>query len=676
MIHNKIILGQRDFIQTPNGETMNNPESSSRSAWQIILFFTLIFLFFFQLVPDFIESVYAFGLLGTNIPPQVISILFFFSPVVLLFFPKRIPSQLLYLVAMLTAAARAVEVMADASGKMLASGFGVGCLFLLLPVICFQLPRSDDDRTFGDAGLGLLMGISVVILLRSLGAGSDISLTYPWISLIFSLALLGITIVLWREAKTETAPKAEASKFSARVLALSIGVVGCLTVLYFAFMSPTVLSRWSGLDYRIIIGWLACSLAVYYGLHSQNILDRLPRGWVWLWNGAFVICGVIAILLYQEVFPAISSFYPFYQKEIQVWGHIPLLLFITLCPIIFHDFTLFLREIAKEKPSPRALGGGFLLGALFFMVVMLAQVFTTVYDYIPVAGPWFRDRFWLAFLLAGLGIGLPILVIRNWEIRERPKQSIPLLLPIFITILGISVIWVIFSEPTPDIRESKTTITVVTYNLQQGYSPAGERSYEEQLEVVRSLDPDILGLQESDTARFAGGNADIVRTFSQGLGMHAYYGPRTVTGTFGIALLSRYKLENPRTFYMYSLGEQTASIEATVTIKEKKYHILVTHLGNDGPIIQQEDVLSRLFGQHNIIAMGDFNFEPTTEQYRLTTQTLADAWEVVGSPLPPGLQADSLIDHIFVSPGTLIQSAQYIDSPASDHPALVVEVKK
>jgi endonuclease/exonuclease/phosphatase family metal-dependent hydrolase len=193
---------------------------------------------------------------------------------------------------------------------------------------------------------------------------------------------------------------------------------------------------------------------------------------------------------------------------------------------------------------------------------------------------------------------------------------------------------------------------------------------------VRSLDADILGLQESDTARFSGGNADIVRTFSQGLGMYAYYGPSTVTGTFGIALLSRYALENPRTFYMYSLGEQTASIEATITINEKQYHILVTHLGNDGPIIQQENILSRLDGQPNVIAMGDFNFEPTTEQYRLTTQTFADAWMLNGSPLPPSLQADSLIDHIFVSPGMAVQSVEYIDSPASDHPVLVMEITK
>ncbi len=655
---------------------MNTHRLSSRSPWKHITFSALVFILFFQLVPDFIESVYTFGLLGTNIPPQIVSILFFFSPVLLLFFPKRIPPQGMYLLAALTAIARAEEVVRNPGEKMLASGFGVGCLFLLLPVMCFHLSRSNDDQKTEETGLGLLIALSVVILLRSLAAGSDISLIHPWISLVISVGLLGITMVLWRGTKTQTAPKIDSSKTSGKTLASSVGIIGCLMMLYFAFMSPTVISRWSELDYRVIVAWLALSLAVYFGLLSYNILDRLPRFWIWLWNGVFLLSGVIALLIYQVGFPADSNAYPFYQKEILVWQHIPLLLFMALCPIILFDFTLYLREMVNQKPSPRALGGGFLLGGLFFMMTMLGQVFTTTYDYIPVVGPWFRDRFWLVFLLAGLGMGLPILTMARNTIQKQPKQFAPLLLPIIVTTLAISVIWVVYSEPSPDIDQEKQTITVLTYNIQQGYSPAAERAYEGQLELMRSLNPDIVGLQESDTARFSGGNADVVRTFSQGLGMYAYYGPRTVTGTFGIALLSRYPIENPRTFYMYSVGEQTASIEATITINEKKYLILVTHLGNDGPIVQQENVLEQLTGKQNVIAMGDFNFEPTTEQYRLTTQTFADAWVLAGSPLPASLQADTLIDHIFVSPEVAIQSVRYIDSPTSDHPALVVEVGK
>ncbi len=219
-----------------------------------------------------------------------------------------------------------------------------------------------------------------------------------------------------------------------------------------------------------------------------------------------------------------------------------------------------------------------------------------------------------------------------------------------------------------------TPCRVLTYNIQQGYSPAGRRSYADQLAVIRSLAPDLIGLQETDVARFAGGNADVVRTFSEALNMYVYYGPKTVTGTFGIALLSRYPLQNPRTFFMYSAAEQTASIQAEINVKGKNFQILVTHLGNGGPLIQQQQVLDRLAGLQNVIAMGDFNFDQNTDQYKLTTQSLEDAWVSADSPAATGMDMGHLIDHIFVSPGMGVQSVQYVPAPASDHPALLAVI--
>ena len=46
--------------------------------------YAVFFLFFFQLLADFVEAIYAFGLLGTNIPPEIVAVLLFFSPLLLL----------------------------------------------------------------------------------------------------------------------------------------------------------------------------------------------------------------------------------------------------------------------------------------------------------------------------------------------------------------------------------------------------------------------------------------------------------------------------------------------------------------------------------------------------------------------------------------------------------------
>jgi endonuclease/exonuclease/phosphatase family metal-dependent hydrolase len=158
--------------------------------------------------------------------------------------------------------------------------------------------------------------------------------------------------------------------------------------------------------------------------------------------------------------------------------------------------------------------------------------------------------------------------------------------------------------------------------------------------------------------------------------MYSYYGPKTVPGTFGIALLSRYPIQSPRTFYMYSLGEQTATIHAQIVVAGRTFNVFVTHLGNGGPILQQEAILKETAGVENVILMGDFNFRPDTEQYRLTRGQLDDAWLLrwpSGSD-DEGQNPAQRIDHVFVSPGTQVADAEYILSPASDHPAVVVEV--
>jgi endonuclease/exonuclease/phosphatase family metal-dependent hydrolase len=55
---------------------------------------------------------------------------------------------------------------------------------------------------------------------------------------------------------------------------------------------------------------------------------------------------------------------------------------------------------------------------------------------------------------------------------------------------------------------------------------------------------------------------------------------------------------------------------------------------------------------------------------------LDDAWLV---RWPQGVDNQGLnkrdqIDHIFLSPGTMVREARYLTTPDSDHPALLVEI--
>jgi endonuclease/exonuclease/phosphatase family metal-dependent hydrolase len=299
-----------------------------------------------------------------------------------------------------------------------------------------------------------------------------------------------------------------------------------------------------------------------------------------------------------------------------------------------------------------------------------------------VVGPFFRDKFWFVFFLAGMALVLPVLLIgrRSFDrarvaSRSKPGRAFAGLV-VLVALATVAGAFLTAARPVPPSLPQRS-LKILTYNVQQGYSRDGVKNYDGQLDLIRQVDADVVGLQESDTARIAGGNADVVRYLADRLDLYSYYGPKTVPGTFGIALLSRYPIENPRTFYMYSEGEQTATIEAQITVGGKTFHVFVTHLGNGGPIVQQEAILRKVRDEENVILLGDFNFRPPTDQYRLTTGVLADSWLLrwPGGTESQGIDPAGRIDHIFVSPGTRVVESRYLPGPQSDHPAMTTEIE-
>ena len=109
----------------------------------------------------------------------------------------------------------------------------------------------------------------------------------------------------------------------------------------------------------------------------------------------------------------------------------------------------------------------------------------------------------------------------------------------------------------------------------------------------------------------------------------------------------------------------------------KLYQVFVTHLGNGGPMFQVEDLLRRVQGLDNVIAMGDFNLRPAADQYALLTQTLSDSWLLKrpGEKETLEFSQEKRIDYIFVSPGTTVLESEYKVNSASDHPYLYTVIE-
>jgi len=651
--------------------------------------FGLLFLLFFQMISDFIEAVYVFGLLGTSVPVEIVSVLLLLSPVVLLLLPRGIYGWPQVLIGELMLACRVIEVGLDPRGRMLVSGLGVACFLIVFPSLLGNRQDEEGGSSGLTVGIGLTAGLSLSVLLRALGSGSDIS-TYGWsqaIGWILAIAA-GVLLATLRKqdqatgrAASGTAPHGRLAPW--RTAGLCLGTAGVLVLCYFAFASPTVIARWTGVSYLPIVSIVAVVLCLLAALLSikPSLLDKLTPAVVLVWNVVFGLSLVLTILVHQIRFPATPSGYPL-PAPLVLWpSHIPLFLTLLLFPVVVVDLVLFVRELVAGRPSPRALGAGFSLASLYMFLIIFAQVFTTVYDYIPVAGPFFRDKFWLVFSVASAMVALPILLVGRRSYSFTPAtggSGFGKILPAFVALVTLATIagaLLTTAKPAPPLP-AQSSLKILTYNIQQGYGAEGRKNYEGQLDLIRQVDADIVGLQECDTTRIANGNSDVVRYFADRLDLYSYYGPKTVPGTFGIALLSKYPIENPRTFYMYSKGEQTATIEAQIRVGGKTFDVFVTHLGNGGPIVQQEAILQEVEGKETVILLGDFNFRPDTEQYRLTTGLLADSWLL---RWPQGNESQGVdfartIDHIFVSPGTTVTESIYMPGPGSDHPALTTTV--
>lgn len=661
-------------------------KAKSNTESVVTIGFGILFLFFFQLLTDFVESIYAFGLLGTGIPPEIVAVVLFFAPVVLIIIPRWPSTRGLRWMLAAVILARLVEALLPTRSKMLVSGLGVAIFLVLFPGLFHASEGQNKAARLWEMTYGLLLAGIGSIFIRSWNSGVD-ALTYgsgQWIA--WGLATLPLW-ALWKEwsRNEEMLPKGAHASAEPRLLPagktilLCLGMIAVFVLLYYAFIAPNVIVRWTESDYFAVCAVAAFAVALV-GLGTLNYFrsgKALPKIGLIVWNALFVLALVLTIRIHQMTFPPTQEAYPLFEAKLPPLHWIPLVVLLLSFPVLFVDFFAFTAELAKAEVSQKALGVGFTLGSVYLLLMVFAHVFTSVYDYIPLVGGYFRDRFWLVHLVAGLILLLASLGVRMTRESRLPAKRSVVLLSVLLSVFSVVGVWMTQAQPAALLPPSERTLRVLTYNIQQGYSEDGVRNYMGQLEVMRSVNADIIGLQESDTNRIANGNADIVRYFADQLNMYAYYGPKTVNGTFGIALLSRYPLQSMRTFYMYSEGEQTATIEAILVLDGAPFNIFVTHLGNGGPIIQQEQVLQVVNGKAHVVLMGDFNFRPGTPQYALTLEMLRDAWSFYwpSGEHPSGIDPQKRIDHVFVSYDLMIQDAGYLVSTASDHPALVVVIR-
>lgn len=661
-----------------------------RNRWAHAAMHGILFLFLFQMLSYFFEALYARALVAIGPGPEILFCLVLLAPAVSLIYRNGIPERALAGRILLVCLWRiALPILGSMS--LLVPMIGIVLSFSLFPALVWQERRREPEYGFAPMGTGSILALLLSVLFREINSGLDVSMTWIGQPLGWGLALFAwISAKHIYDAKTASktdetvAPEHRGSFMQAAVMA--VGVFGVFVMLYFAWMNPHVTARWTGMSHipamaLITVAW--CGFAVLIGFPYLRTLIFSPK-YLAVWNAVFILAMTLTLYRQQVYLPNDPAVYPVSAPattalDMVAWG-----LMLLSFPIILINFVLCLAEIQAIVPCFRALVGAIVLGSFVWMVMIFAQIFTTVYDYIPLIGPYFRDRFWAVCLVAGCLSGLPVLLVRKTTFQavaatkvSRGGQAIIA----FLALAAFTGAWYTAARPTLP-TETKKSLTVLTYNIQQGYNKKGFWNFNQQLAVLHKANADIIGLQECDTNRIAGGNTDVVRYFAERLNYYSYYGPTPVTGTFGIALLSRYPIRNPQTFFLHSYGpgphtsEQTAAIRAEIAVGEKIFTVAVTHLGNAGPLIQQQNILKCLEGAENILLMGDFNFRPNTESYQFTVKHLDDAWLRYGKGNIPGHEVDpaNRIDHLFISRTLSVEESLFLTGPESDHPALCTRI--
>jgi len=222
----------------------------------------------------------------------------------------------------------------------------------------------------------------------------------------------------------------------------------------------------------------------------------------------------------------------------------------------------------------------------------------------------------------------------------------------------------------------------MTYNIQQGNDNAGEQSYLRQLAIIQQVSPDILVLQESDSTRISLNNIDLVRFFADQLGFYSYYGPKTIAGSYGTAILSRFPLMNTQTIFTFSDQDENGTAYAQVQVGKMIFNIYNVH--PEGSDAAKEAfakmLLEQTMGQKNVIIMGDFNLRQNEDAYKMIDAVFTNAWINI---YPSGISSDGVdmsgrnrIDHIFISSDLSVRNPVYILPPesATDHPVHWAEI--
>jgi len=246
------------------------------------------------------------------------------------------------------------------------------------------------------------------------------------------------------------------------------------------------------------------------------------------------------------------------------------------------------------------------------------------------------------------------------------------------------------AEPQAPDRE----LSVMTYNIHAGIGEDDRLDLQRLADEIRSSGVEVAGLQEVDRHWSARSDfVDQAQWLAKELNMHVVYGanldrdplsPGEPRRQYGTAILSDHPIQSSRNTLLPRPqgGEQRGLLEAVINVRGVRVRIANTHLQHNSAVertAQVERIMELLEGSREpVVLMGDLNARPGEPELAPLSTRYEDAWLEGGEGDGFTLSAAdpyARIDYIFVSPEIAVESAEVLDTLASDHLPVVAELE-
>lgn len=226
----------------------------------------------------------------------------------------------------------------------------------------------------------------------------------------------------------------------------------------------------------------------------------------------------------------------------------------------------------------------------------------------------------------------------------------------------------------------ESEFTVMTWNIQAGFSLENWWSLEKQARTIEAANPDVLVLQEVGRGWLVLSPVDQVEWLSRRLAMPYVFGANSDDGLWGNAILSRAPMsEVSRHQYDTTDNLKRGVISVRVETEASEVWVFGTHLDNPSGagevrLQQVNEFLGVIAGRSPAILAGDFNADPDSDVLQtLAAAGLSDHALQIG--LPDTTSSDNRrIDYILTTAGVTVLDIRIPNEWTSDHLPVVARV--